>query len=485
VGLLLIATLARFPGLGKRSLWFDEALSGAIAALSTQEVLANAAGSSHPPGYYYLLHLWRGVGDSEFVLRFPSAWCSILAVALVARLARDAFDPQTGYLAAVGMAVSPFQIYYAQEARMYGLAIALSAGVIWAFLRTIRLRRNRSASWWPYIILTTLGLYVHYYVALVVLALHLWVLVYWQRHRRIVPSLLIADTLIALAFLPQLTQLASEAAEFLGAARWRVAPSPLEPLRSLHYLLFGHTLPVWLVAAGLFLVLGLLAVGIVSHRTWKREAETLLVLTTFAPVVLVLGISLLVNPVYVERSFAVVTPSLLIVLSRYSTDRLRQSPAPYLGAGLCLLMVVGAVLFHLRPDPAKPPVDEAVETVAERAKSTDLILHLQDASYLPALYYEGSKAGALVNAGQELWLAPPIYELFDGQTIHPTEVYASDRVWLVIMPGYLDPVQEALLERFNQTHTVVESWGWGASAEGTSEQPVQVRLCLGALAAKQ
>lgn len=217
VAFLLVAALARFPGLGKRSLWFDEALSGLIAQLSTPEVLTNAAGSSHPPGYYLLLHVWHPAGESEFALRFPSAWFSLLAVAIVARLARDFLSRRTARLAALGMAISPFQVYYAQEARMYGLAIALSASVLWAFLRVAT--RDGLTGWWLYVILAAMGLYVHYYVGLVIAALHLWLILDGSRVRKQLPSLLAADALIASAFLPQLMQFRAEVGEFLGEPR--------------------------------------------------------------------------------------------------------------------------------------------------------------------------------------------------------------------------------------------------------------------------
>jgi 4-amino-4-deoxy-L-arabinose transferase-like glycosyltransferase len=477
VALLLVATLARFANLGERSLWFDEALSGLIARLSTAEVLSNAAGSSHPPGYYFLLHLWRPMGKTEFALRFPSAWFSLLAVALVARLGYDLFGRRTGRLAALGMAVSPFQVYYAQEARMYGLAIALSAGVLWTFLQSVG--RDDRGGWWLYVALTALGLYIHYYVALVVLALHLWLLLDRSRIQKTAPALVIADILIALAFLPQLIQFRVEAGEFLGQARWRTVPSPFEPLRTLYYLLFGHALPLGIVAAGLFLILGILAVGIASHRTRNREIEGLLLASVLTPIILVLGISLLISPIYVERSFAVVTPALMVLLARYAGDPIGCSPGPYLGAALAVLMAMGVVLFHVRADPAKPPLEEAIETVTEKAEPTDTILHLQDASYVPALYYDPTTAGALVSAGQRLWLPLGIYPLLEGHTVQPSDLTWSNRAWLISMPGYLGAAQTQLLERFEESQTLVEAWDWQAvSPGGHSYKSLQVHLYM-------
>ena len=466
VALLLLAAAFRFPGLGIRSLWFDEALSGVIARMSATQVLTNVAGSSHPPGYYFVMHLWRTLGEGEYILRYPSAWCSVAAVAVVTRLGRDLFGRRVARLAALGMTLAPFQVYYAQEARMYGLAILLSSGVIWTFVRGAR--EGDGWAWWGYGILVALGLYVHYYVGLVVLALHLWLLLDRRFVHQVWVGLSISDALIVLAFVPQLAQFRSEAGEFLGSARWRALPHPLEPLRTLHYLLFSHIMPLWIVPAGLFLIIGLLAIG--GLWAWRRRdrAVGMLALVILFPIITALIVSFMVTPVYVERSFAVVTPALMLLLARSITVVPRRSPVPLLWKGLVALMVLGAGLYHARPDPAKPPIKEALAVVERKAQGSDSILHLQDASYLSGLYYKPGAAGRLVSAGQRLWLSPQVYALFGGQVIQPEELVPVGRVWLTVMPGYVESPQRGFQDMLEAASSPVQSWDWGMS--------VQVRL---------
>lgn len=466
VALLLLAAAVRFPGLGTRSLWFDEALSGTIARLSASQVLTNAVGSSHPPGYYFLLHLSQGLGRSEFALRFPSAWCSLAATALVARLGHDLLGRRGARLTALGMALAPFQIYYAQEARMYSLAILLSTGVMWTFVKGTR--EGGRWFWSGYGLAAALGLYVHYYVGLVVLALHLWLLSDRKLVRRALPSLAVVDGLIALAFAPQLVQFRAEAGEFLESARWRVVPHPLEPLRTFHYLLFSHIMPLWIVPVGLFLILSLVAIEF--FWIWRRRDRVawMLVMTVLLPILVAWLLSLLVTPVYVERSFAVVTPALLLLLARGVVIAPQRSPMPFLGGALLALMVAGTVSYHVLPDPAKPPLREATAMVAQEALPSDEILHLQDASYLPALYYERGEAGALVDAGQRLWLSPAVYGLLGGRVIRPDDVAPFERMWLTVMPGYVEAPQQAFQSAYDEAFAASQLWNWGTA--------VQVRL---------
>jgi 4-amino-4-deoxy-L-arabinose transferase-like glycosyltransferase len=338
---------------------------------------------------------------------------------------------------------------------MYGLATVLSAGLLWAFLRAVR--RGEFRMWVLYGALTALGLYVHYYTGLVVLALHLWLSLNWSRARRVLLPLLLSDAGAVLVFIPHLAQFVAEAGEFLGSARWRVAPSPVEPIRSLYYLLFGHVLPLWTVPLGLFLTVALFAIEMVSSLRRKSALRRLLLTVVLCPIAIVLAISLLVTPIYVERSFAVLTPALILLLARCAACATRPSPAPYLGVVLACLMTMGALLFHARADPAKPPLREAIEMVSKEARTTDLILHLQDASYVPALYYQPAGAGVLVDAGQRLWLASGTYPLFRGRTVESEDLALTGRAWVVTMPRYSGTDVDDLVQRWDSDHTIVET----------------------------
>jgi hypothetical protein len=267
------------------------------------------------------------------------------------------------------------------------------------------------------------------------------------------------------AFVPQLLGVLAKSRAFLGGGRATLVPNPLEPLRTLYYLLFIHVMPLWLVPVGLFVILALLAIGVLLMVRRRDRAVGLLLLVVLVPIVVVSVLSFLLTPLYIERSFAVVTPALVVLLACCAVTR--RSPAPYLGGILVILLVLGVVFYHIRPDLARPPVQEALAVVAGQAQEADVILHLQDASYLPALYYGPVSAGALLDTGQQLWLGPEMYALFDGRITNADGLTAADRVWLTVMPGYVGPDQVEWLARWDAGHTPSETWDWGA---------VQVRL---------
>ena len=128
---LLLAFALRIYRLPDQSLWYDEALSIHYANQSLRGLLAGVSGSDHPPLHSLLLHFWMGItGRSEFSVRYLSLWWGVLGVALLYRLGKQFFNKSTALLAMALLVVSPFHIWYSQEARMYSLALALSLGIV-------------------------------------------------------------------------------------------------------------------------------------------------------------------------------------------------------------------------------------------------------------------------------------------------------------------------------------------------------------------
>jgi 4-amino-4-deoxy-L-arabinose transferase-like glycosyltransferase len=125
--ILLLATALRFYKIDAQSLWYDEGNSARIAERSIQLIVEGAAGDIHPPLYYILLKFWRGIfGANEAGLRSFSVVCGVLTVVFAFLIGRRLFDARVGLVSACLLAIAPFAIYYAQEARMYAL-LALCA----------------------------------------------------------------------------------------------------------------------------------------------------------------------------------------------------------------------------------------------------------------------------------------------------------------------------------------------------------------------
>ncbi len=80
----ILAAFFRIYNLGLNSLWLDEATSILISRGSISSIIQ--ADVVHPPLYYLMLHLLIFLGDSEWIVRVPSAIFGIAAIPLIFKL---------------------------------------------------------------------------------------------------------------------------------------------------------------------------------------------------------------------------------------------------------------------------------------------------------------------------------------------------------------------------------------------------------------
>jgi uncharacterized membrane protein len=174
--------MLRFYHLSSQSLWSDEGNSVALARRGFVEIAQRTAFDIHPPFYYWLLRVWISIfGDSEIGLRSLSVILGIGLVCLIGLLGNHLFGLRVGTIAALIAAVSPLQIYYSQEARMYML-LALLGGLT-VFLSLLFLDEaqpgRKVALGLAYLLVVSAGLYTHYAYPLVLILVNLLALAWF------------------------------------------------------------------------------------------------------------------------------------------------------------------------------------------------------------------------------------------------------------------------------------------------------------------
>ncbi|HEY9633274.1 MAG TPA: glycosyltransferase family 39 protein [Coleofasciculaceae cyanobacterium] len=155
------------------------------------------------PLYFIMVRFWvQLLGNSVAITRSFSAFLSLLTLPCIYWLCLELFESSlVGWFACTLIAISPFQLVYAQEARQYSLwtlAIVLSSA---SLLRAIRI--NTWRSWSLYAATVTLGLYSHLFFVLVAIAHAIYVFAtnnWAQRKTRI--AYLLASLAAIIAFLP-------------------------------------------------------------------------------------------------------------------------------------------------------------------------------------------------------------------------------------------------------------------------------------------
>ncbi len=346
VGIMLLATVLRLYRLGWNSLWFDEVFSWLVARHPIGAILTQGL-EFFPPLYSSLLHFWIKVSEREIGLRSLSALCGLLVVPIMYALGRALFTSATGLAAALLAAVLPFQIYYSQEARPYALVILLSALMFWVFVRAWKGAGYRL--WIVLGVLVALNFYAHYFTIFTWAVFNVYVLLMRSCNWRGWRGVFLAD-LIALALVgPHLPSAWAQTRQVVGNF-WLSSPSPLELFKTLVYLLFSHTTPLLLVPVVLFLTLSILI--FVTWAALRASSEirqwlVLLLALTFIPMFLVLVLSWLIHPLYLDRAFGLVTPAYVLLLGWGLTHPLKSSPLPLLYGGLAMAAVASLGNYYL------------------------------------------------------------------------------------------------------------------------------------------
>ncbi|MEA5549593.1 glycosyltransferase family 39 protein [Anabaena cylindrica UHCC 0172] len=159
----------------------------------------------HPPFYYVMVRLWAEVfGDSPTEIRSLSAVISLLIFPSVYWLCLELFDSAVvGWIAMAIIAVSPLQLYFAQEARQYALWMVEILGSSAALLRAMR--QENKINWALYSLSLVLGLYTHLFTVLIIISHGIYIIIQQQfRFTKTFVNYFISIIVSLLIFLPWL-----------------------------------------------------------------------------------------------------------------------------------------------------------------------------------------------------------------------------------------------------------------------------------------
>lgn len=211
----------------------------------------NLRSSPLGPLYFVLLKLWMLLfGDSEAALRAPSLISSVLVIPVAYTIGVRVFSRRAALVGALLLTLSPLQLYFAQEARMYMPLTLFAALYFLAYLRWRDATSGPSALVW-YAVAGTVMVYTNIISATLILALNIdafWLLAQrWRRERngeahdaaavggmrvgRAVIGWIVANAAITIAFMLYLLTVRIGSA---GASQgWRGALGLMDSLRAL------------------------------------------------------------------------------------------------------------------------------------------------------------------------------------------------------------------------------------------------------------
>ena len=407
VAILLLAFLLRVNGLSNQSLWYDELATWNRAILPFSDMIDDLLmNRKHLPTYFIIMRIWALLGDSELILRYFSVVSGTIAVAAIYLLGKQIDGRKLGLISALFLSISPFHIWYSQEARMYALTGTLVLLATYFFVRL--LRRDRWLEWIGYVLMMVLAVYSHYLALFILAAHYAFLALHYRRLKMFFRKWIAAAAAICLMFAIwgayiMLTGGLGGAPFWIQSARW------YEPLMTLLVFSAGPTIspnnPLFYVILAVFF----LAAGIAYRRYgWRLPQDQadqkrfqqalkarLLVFWLFVPVLLVFLISLDLpipqkRSIYMDRYLLFALPGLLL-LSAWGLLTIAHKPSKrwILVVAIGLALLVSAVTLrnlYSNPEFARDNWRQALASVDAQARTDDVILGRPDHS-LPLAYY--------------------------------------------------------------------------------------------------
>jgi len=389
---MLVGSLLRGYRLGEQSFWIDEVF---MITMATERTLGELLFEvpqfePHPPLYNVFMWAWVPIaGTSEVAMRSTSVLFSVATLPVAYLLVRELFDRKTAAVAIAFLTVSPLQIWYAQEARMYALLVLLTVLSVYFLVRlTETFSRPHAAG---YVTVGVLLGYLHVYGLFVLLAQALYLEltlftnptdldISWREG----VSMYAGIGLLTSPWTGLLMHRVIAPEQYpADAAAWLQSPEPSALVETFRLLSFGVTettrpynvlnqpSEAFLIAVALCLLvmIGLATMGELSTET---NQFSLVALWLIVPVGVPFALSVVVRPMFELRYMIVAAPAFLILIAR----SIQLMESRYLRYALTAVILIGMLvpLPGYYTEPHKDQWDDAATYVDENATPEDTIL---------------------------------------------------------------------------------------------------------------
>lgn len=457
--LSILSGLFDFVAIDRKSFWFDEGVSVAIARLDWYNFArilwrreANMA------LYYVMLRGWLQLGQSEAFIRSLSILPAVATIPLMYWLGRELFDRRVGMLAALLLAVHAYHVRYAQEARGYSLYIFLVTLSITLFCRWLRRPSRRMGA--AHIAVSSLSLYAHFYAGLIIAAE--WLSLRLLGMEDVPPETQRAFRWIGILVLPAILFAATTG---VGPLNWIQRPGGKDIYVYYQHLAGNGGWPL--------LVQYLAAIAFALQPGWSkgstgaasRWAIGLLLLWLLLPITATVVVSVL-RPMFVARYFVASLPA-FILLAAAGICRLHRRWAIAIVVLAFVALSVRGTLAYYRSDFDLDRDDyrAASRYILDHSSAGDAILFHIAMGRMPYEYYRSLYKGPnqppvvlYPSRGKDIdyrdFMGKPSPELI--ATI-PAD---HDRVWVMLKnnrgPRGPDPTTQYLEEIFGRAYSRVE-----------------------------
>jgi hypothetical protein len=329
--LTVVGGLLRLATLDAQSYWLDELVTVSLLDRGFGDMLSGVRETEATPYLYYVL-AWpwaQAFGLGEIGLRSLSALVGTAAIPVAYGAGAAFCSRRVGVVSAALVAVHPFLVWYAQEARSYSLLVLFGACSVLFLARALRAPRRLELTGWA--LASSLAIATHYFAVFLAAAEASWLLLRYKPRRDAFVALVLPAVVLA-AHIPLLdAQRGNGGTVGDTSLASRVAGIPKA-------LVVGYSFPAEL--AGSVVAAALLVVGLVLLVTRAPRAELRGALVAgsiaLAAIAVPLVLALVGTDYLTARNVVVaVVPGAVAVAGGYAASRLGLAA----GGALCALLL--------------------------------------------------------------------------------------------------------------------------------------------------
>ncbi|MCK5594831.1 glycosyltransferase family 39 protein [bacterium] len=412
ITILIFGVFLRLYKLGSKSLWLDEACSVYLAKLPLFKMLSQIIKSdAHPPFYNLLLYFWVTLGSTEWYVRLLSALFSIITIWIVYLIGKNLFSQKAGIIASLITSVSSYQIYYAQETRLYALITLLC--MLSLLILVSALRTSNIKMWILFTVVNIIALYTYVYSAFFIIGEYIVAVWFLKSAKNSMKIILSTALITCLAFIPEILVLFSRKADIATLLK------PFE-LSSIIIMLPQFVFGYFLLQSGLTAILTfilftiIIAMGVFYDRHNKNIY--LLILLIVIPIIITI-LSPFRTTQFQSKHLIFLSPIVYLLIAHAITKFPKKSISILAVIFIALLNLASLRIYYSR-DFAKENWRSAALFISKNSMQDDIICYDPPYAGFAFDYYDktglkrhGIKRNALpetlsriINLKRRIWL---------------------------------------------------------------------------------
>lgn len=392
-----VGSLLRLWQISHAPFWYDEIFTSWLGQLPLPQLIEATRGDVHPPLWYLIAWGVERFSHAEWALRLPAALFSIGGLILFVHLARQMKFSESATLVGLAiMAMSPFQLFFAQEARMYAL---LQFSIMLGLLAMLQRR------WWLLGICSVVMIYTHNY-GLVYAAL-LYLMAFLREWGQPVllnlefkdlaslgwkdisdqanfKSIFISGALALVCYLPW-------ALSMLGQFKsmdtwWQQSTTFGGFLDPLNVFLWGGAMVGLLQTLGQLVAFILLIFALWRAVQLRSKAALALAAGALAPMLFSWATELVTHPTYLYRSFIGSSPALYLLIGWALTERVDILKRRIVLGALAPLAAVAVICFYPTSWLKSGLAEDSVSVIQASLQPGDIVYHMNSGSLVGFWY---------------------------------------------------------------------------------------------------